>query len=157
MSTLQTRNDSFQHGDLAALLCIESPGIQQTITDQITQLGFAIHSAFTAEEAISKLSSHTYNVVIIEENLEGTDAQTHPVLAELATMRLDTRRGFYVVLIGPGMETQSDTQAFGLSVDLTLNLLDMSDLKQLVGRGIVEQEEFYAAFKAVKKDVQRIG
>jgi hypothetical protein len=157
MSTLQTRNDSFEHGDLVALLCIGSPELQELAIDQITQLGFAIHTAFTAEEANSKLTTHPYNIVAIEENLEGTDAQTHPILAELAALRLDARRDLFVVLIGPGMETQSDSQAFGLSVDLTINLADAPNLKTLVGRGIVAQEEFYAAFNAVKKDVQRAG
>lgn len=157
MSTLQTRNDSFEHGDLVALLCIGSPELQEIVLDQITQLGFAIHTSFSAEDAISKLSSHPYNVVVIEENLEGTDAPTHPILAELATIRLDVRRDLFVVLVGPGMETQSGTQAFALSVDLTVNLQDAPNLKPLVGRGIVDQEEFYTAYKAVKKDVQRAG
>lgn len=157
MSTLQTRNDSFEHGDLVALLCIGSPELQEIAIDQISQLGFALHTAFTAEEANAKLAAHPYNLVVIEENLEGTDALTHPILAELATFRLDVRRDLFVVMIGPGMETQSDSQAFALSVDLTLNLQDASKLKPLAGRGIVEQEEFYAAYKAVKKDVMRAG
>ena len=157
MSTLQTRNDSFEHGDLVALLCIGSPELQEIAIDQITQLGFAIHTATNAEYAISKISSQPYNIVAIEENLEGTDAATHPILAELATIRLDVRRDLFVVLIGPGMETQSENQAFALSVDLTVNLQDTPNLKTLVGRGIVAQEEFYAAYKAVKKDVQRTG
>ena len=157
MCTLQTRNDPFEHGDLVALLCIGSPELQEIVIDQITQLGFGIHTAFTAEDAVSQLATHPYNLVVIEENLEGTDAQTHPVLAELATIRLDVRRDLFVALIGPGMETQSDSQAFALSVDLTAHRHSSPNLKTLVGRGIVEQEEFYAAYKAVKKDVQRAG
>lgn len=157
MSTLQTRNDSFEHGDLAALLCIGSPELQEIAVDQLTQLGFGIRTAFTAEEAIFKLCSHPYNVVVIEENIDGTDAQTHPVLAELASIRLETRREMFVVLIGPDLETQSETQSFALSIDLAVNLRDATNLKALLGRGIVEQEEFYASYNAIKKDVRKEG
>lgn len=157
MSQLQPRNDPFEHGDLLALLCIGDPELQEAAIGQISQLGFALHTAFTAEEAISKLAFHPYTLAVIEANLEGTDAETHPVLAHLATLRLDRRRDLFVVLAGPDLETHSGTQAFGLSVDLTVNTRDAGKLKTVVGKAIVEQEEFHAAYKTVKKDIQRAG
>jgi len=157
MNPLQTRNDPLEHGDLAALLCIGSPQLQEVVISQLTGLGFGIHTATSSEEAIPKLHAHPYNIVAIEEELDGTDAQTHPLLAELASMRLDLRREMFVVLLGPDLVTQSEIQAFALSIDLAVNLQDAANLKTIVGRAIVGHEEFYAAYNAVKKDVRREG
>lgn len=157
MSILQTRTDSLEHGDLAALVCIDSPDLQEIVIDQLSQLGFGIHTASTAEEAIPMVYAHSYNIVATSEDFGGADVQTHPLLAELSGIPLDLRQSMFVCLIGPNMVTESEMQAFTLSIDLTVLLEDVPNLKTIVGRAVVRQEEFYKAYNAVKKRVRSEG
>ncbi len=158
MSTLQTRNDSFEHGDLAALLCVDDPELQSLVIDQLSQLGFAFHTALFPEEVAVRLRARTYDLVVVSENFAGSaDAEANPVLHELAQLPLDQRRVSYVILIGPTMESRSDMQAFVHNVDLTLRLDEAPNLKAVAGRGIVRQEEFYSAFKGVSQALRSGG
>ncbi len=149
MSTLQIRNDAFEHGDLAALLCIDDPQLQAVVIDELAQLGFAFHTAFFPEEVSVRLRARTYEVIVVSENFAGAQFDANPVLHELAHLPLDQRRGSYVILIGDSLESRSDMQAFIHGVDLVLRTDEISNLKATVGRGIVRQEEFYSAFKGV--------
>ena len=157
MSTLQTRNDSFEHGDLAALLCIDDPQLQQTAIDELSQLGFAFHTALYPEEVAVRLRARSYEIVVVSENFGGADAESNSALHELSLLPLDQRRISYVILIGSTMESRSEMQAFVHSVDLTLNLADAMNpggLKAHAGRGIVRQEEFYSALKGVMQMIR---
>ena len=156
MSTLQTRNDAFEHGDLAALLCVDDPHLQSCVIDGLSQLGFAFHTALYPEEISVRLRSRTYELVMVSENFAGSELQANPALHEVAQLALAQRRDSFVILIGPSMESRSDMQAFLHGVDLTLREDELPNLKAIVGRAIVRQEEFYSAFKGVMQ-AQRSG
>lgn len=149
-SDLQTRNDPLEHGDLAALLCLDDPEMQAVAIDQLSQLGFAIHTGLYVEEIAIRLRSRTYEVIVVGENFAGSDADTNPALNEIARLSLQQRRGSFVILLGPTMESRSEMQAFVYSVDLTLRSDEAQNLKTIAGRGIVRQEEFYSAFNGVR-------
>jgi hypothetical protein len=156
MSTLQTRNDAFEHGDLAALLCVDDPHLQSSVIDELSQLGFAFHTALYPEEVAVRLRSRSYELVVVSERFGGSELDSNPVLHELTLVPLAQRRDSVVVLVGPGMESRSDMQAFIHGVDLTLREDELSNFKAIVGRAIIRQEEFYSAFKGVMQ-AQRGG
>ncbi len=154
MSTLETRNDPFEHGDLSALVCVDEPALQAIVIDQLTQLGFGIHTGLYPEEVAVRLRARTYEIVVVAENFAGGDLETNPALHELGSLSLDQRRASYVILIGPSMESRSEIQAFMCSVDLTLRVEDAENLRVIAGGGIVRHEESYATFHAVRKSVR---
>ncbi len=150
---LQTRHDPVEHGDLSALLCLDDAATQASVIDQLSQLGFAIHTAVHPEEAPALLTAHPYEIIVIGEHFGGADAGSNSVLSELGRLPLDQRRRSYAVLLGPGMESRSEMLAFLHSVDLTLHLDELPDFKTIVGKGIVRQESYYESFLAVRKSV----
>ncbi len=156
MSTPESRNDAIEHGDLAALVCIDDPILQAVIIEQLTQLGFGVHTALFAEEASVKLTSRSYDVVVVDENFAGSDVETNPALTEIANIPLSQRRSTYAILIGPGMVSRSEMQAFKHSVDLVLKEDEAPNLKTIAGRGIVRQEEFYATFTNVLRAIRAL-
>ena len=89
--------------------------------------------------------------------LGGGDAETHPVLAQLASIPLDMRRSLFVILVGPELTSFSKMEAFALSVDLVIRPQDISNLKAIVGQGLAAQEAFYASFHAVARQVREEG
>ena len=149
--------NAFQNNTFTALLCVTPPELQETCGSQLAQLGFETHASTNPEDAISQLYSRTHDVVVVAEKFGGADLETHPILAELALVALDVRRAMYVVLIGPSCVTQSEMQAFCLSVDLVINLSEVFNLKMLVGKGIARHEEFYAAFQAETLSLHKEG
>ena len=151
METLQTRNDLIEHGDLACLVGVDVPGTQAAVIEQFTQLGFGIHTALSPEEFSTKFHSNPYDVIVISERLGGCDVDTNPALGEIVALAPVQRRELFVVLIGANLTSRSEMQAFTHSVDLTVNEDDAHELKTIAGRGILKQEEFYAAFNSVLK------
>lgn len=152
-----TRTNTFQNSAFTALLCVDSDELRQIITEQLTPLGFEIHAVTSAEEAGSQWYSHFYDVMVISETFGGGDAETHPVLAELAGVPLDFRRAIFVVLIGNLRTTRSEMEAFVYSVDLVVSMQDAPNLKALVGQGLTRQGELYADFHAISKRIQGEG
>ena len=150
-------NDPLSTSNFVALLCIDSQELLETATSQLTSLGFEVHTVAAAEEAISHLYSHSYNVVMISEDFEGGDAETNPVLSELAVMPLDVRRSMFVILVSPSRVALSPMEAFALSVDLVIRPQDVANLKALVGQGLARHEALYAAFHAASKRFQQEG
>ena len=151
------RNDPSASRDFTALLCLDSQEQLETGTVQLSSLGFEVHTVSTPEQALAHLYSHSYDVMLISDDFGGGDAETHPVLAELATLPLDLRRSMFVILIGPNLTSHSKVQAFALSVDLVIRPQDVMNLKALVGQGLAQHEEFYAAFHAVTRLINKEG
>ncbi len=148
---LISRNDPLEHGDLAALICLNRPEIQAIVIEQLSLLGFNIHTALNQEEMELRLHEHIYEIVAVETTFAGGNVESNIALDALALLPLDQRRHCYVILIGPEMEDRSEMQAFRYGVDLTLREETLDQLKTIAGRGIVKQESLYAAFHAVRK------
>jgi len=148
---LQSRIDPLEHGDVAALVCLDDPGLQEFVIDQLGQLHFGIQTANTPDEVAYRLHGRTFEVVVTSEHFANGNMEAHTILDALAKLPLAERRSAFVVMIGENLQSRSSIDAFVYSVDLTLNTIDLLDFKNVVGRGIVQQEEFYAPYKAVYK------
>ena len=143
---IQTRHDLFEPGDLTALVCVDDPQVQRATVDQVSALNYKIHTGLFTEDISLKLKAHTYDMVVIYENFNDTVAEGNPVLAETTRIPALQRRHQYVVLIGPGMITNDDMQAFQYSVDLAFGISDLSNLAPVLRRGIARYKEFYRLF-----------
>ena len=151
------RTDSSSPREYTALLCLDAQELLDTASSQLTPPGSEAHTASTPEQALSQLYSHSYDVLVLSEHFGGGDAQAHPVLSQLAALPLNMRRKLYVILVGPSLTPCSQAQAFALSVDLVLRPQDLSNLKAFVGQGLRAHEEFYSAFNAVDRLLQKDG
>jgi hypothetical protein len=140
----QSRYDVFEEGDQTALICVDDPEIQQAAVEQITTLGYKIHTGLFPEDVALKLRTHNYNLVVVYENFNGWDLETNQILKEVVNSPPEQRRQQFVVLFGPNMVTSDDMQTFIYSVDLTFSLSDLSNLKTVVRRAAARNKEFYA-------------
>lgn len=154
---MNPRKDSSASRNFTALLCIDSQELAEAATEQLAPLGFEVHTVSTAEQSVTSLYSHTYDVLVISDDFDGGDLDAHPVLNELSLLPLDVRRSIFVVLVGPNLTSFSKMQAFALSVDLVIRPQDVPNLKALVGQGLAAHEEFYATFHAVTEFIRKEG
>ena len=133
---IQNRLDLFEPGDPTALVCLDVPEVQRIVVDQLTALGYKIHTGLFVEDILLKLRAHVYDVVVVSEHFSATDLETNPILAEATEARSEQRRRQFITLIGSSFVTDDDIQAFLHSVDLVLGLADVVNLRPVLRRGV---------------------
>ena len=138
--------DSFEPGDLTALVCIDAPKTQEVVVEELSMLNYKLHIGLFSEDISLKLKTHTYNVVVIYENFGGSSVKSNPVVAECVLIPSMERRKQFILMIGPGMITNDNMQAFKFSVDMVCNDGDSNNLIPLLNRGLLKHEEMYRSF-----------
>lgn len=128
----------------AALLCVNGAEIETALAGQIANLGFELHSVSSQEEALQRLKSYPYAVVVVHENFNGDFSQPGPLLSEIAKLPSTPRRSLHLVLVGPGLGNGHPGQAFQFSADLVIDAGACSGFEALLQRSLHEQKAFYA-------------
>ena len=147
----QNRLDLFEPGDQTALVCLDVPEVQRIVVDQLTALGYKIHTGFFVEDILLKLRTHIYDVVIVAEHFNASDLETNPILAEAVHTPAEQRRRQFVAVVGSSFVTNDEMEAFRHSVDLVVGLVDVVNLRPVLRRGLRRAQEFYAPFHEAEK------
>ena len=143
--------DSFEPGDRTALICVDDSDLRQLLFEELALLNYKLHTGLFAEDIALKLSSQTYNIILINENFAGHTLQSNPILEECAHLTSHDRRKQFILLIGPSLNTNDNVQAFKFSVDMVCNDSDLPNLLPLLNRGLLRHEEKYRAFNDCMK------
>ncbi len=151
---ITNRLDVFEPGDQTALVSIDVPEAQRLVVEQLGALGYKLHTGFFAEDILLKLRTHIYDVVLISQHFNGTDVETNPILAEVTRFSPQQRRQQVVVLIGSGMNTDDESEAFEHSVDLVVNLSDIVNLRPVLRRAVQRKLDFYTPFQDALRAVE---
>ena len=138
------RFDFFEPEDLTALVCLDVPQMQRLVIDQLSGLGYKIHTGMFLEDSILKIRAHEYDVIVVSEHFNGSQLENHPILEEVNRIPLVQRRRQCIVLIGASLTTNDELQAFGCSVDIVISLADLGNLKPVLRRGVNRAAAFYA-------------
>ena len=137
------RIDLFEPGDKTALICVDVPEVQRLVVENLTEIDYKIHTGLFLEDILLKLQTHTYDVVVVAEHFNASNTETNPILDSIRNTPASQRRGQMVVLVGSGVHTDSEMDAWALSVDLVLNLADVPNLKHVVRRAVTRRNSFY--------------
>ena len=147
----QNRLDLFEPGDQTALVCLDVPEVQRIVVDQLTALGYKIHTGLFTEDILLKLRTHIYDVVVVAEHFNASDIETNPILAEAVHTPAEQRRRQFIAVIGSSFVTNDEMEAFQHSVDLVVGLVDVVNLRPVLRRGLRRTQEFYAPFHEAAK------
>jgi hypothetical protein len=147
----QNRLDLFAPGDLTALVCLDVPEVQRIVVDQLTALGYKIHTGLFVEDVQLKLRAHIYDVVVISEHFNAGNAQTNPILQVAVNAPQEQRRRQFIVVVGSSFVTGDEMQSFENNVDLVVGLADVVNLRPVLRRGLLRNQEFYAPFQEALK------
>ena len=148
---IQNRFDLFEPGDTTALVCVDVPEMQRVVVDQLTSLGYKIHTGLFIEDILLKLRAHVYDVVIISEHFNANDIESNPIIAEAVAAPVAQRRQQCLVVIGSSLITNDELQAFQHSVDLVVGLADVVNLRPVLRRAVNRIQEFYAPLHDAEK------
>jgi hypothetical protein len=142
----QEKLEFFEVGDKTSLICAD-PDTAETVKATLRELGFKYHVAETPEIAVERMRYTNYNCIIVHENFAGSSLRSNAVLNYLSPLPMAQRRYSFVCLVGPSLKTLDAMQAFGHSVHLTLNPMDLPNLGPILKKGLAEFESLYRAYK----------
>ena len=148
---LEPDNSFFDVGDKTALVCIDHQQYQKMIVPQLIDLGYKVHLGLFAEDVLLKLSTYSYDVVIIYENFKGSSLGENPILQAMVKRVDALRREHFVVLLSHRFTTNDAMSAFVQSVDQIINISDIANFKPVLRRGVAQHHELYAPFHETLK------
>ena len=146
MSTQDIRMDFFEIGDKTSLICAE-PETTQQVKATLRELGFKFHTADSADLAIERIRYTPYDCIVIHENFAGSSLRTNAVLNYLAPLPMAQRRFSFICLIGPSFKTLDALQAFGASVHLVMDPVDLPNFTAILRKGLAEFQLLYSVYK----------
>jgi hypothetical protein len=149
MSALQpnvARFDVFQPGDKTTLICMDVPEMERIVVEQMTDLGYKVHTGISVEDIVFKMRAHPYEVIVIAENFGACEVWNNPLLGETIAAPASQRMQQLVVLVGASMKTADEAQAFQCSVDVVVGLGDIMNLRPVLRRAVQRSTEFYSRY-----------
>ena len=124
------------------------------IVPQLTDLGYKMHLGLFEDDVLLKLTTYSYNVVVVYEKFKGASAGENPILRRDGAKASPLRREHFVVLLTEQMPTNDAMSAFVQSVDLILNVNDIANFKPVLRRGVAQHHDLYLPFHEAMRIVQ---
>ncbi len=141
-----SRFDIFEPGDKTALVCMDVPEMERLVCEQLSGIQYKIHTGISVEDLLFKMRAHTYDVIVIAENFGASTIADNPLLLETINTPASQRHQQIVVLIGASLRTSDEMQAFQHSVDIVVGLADITNLRPVIRRAALRQQEFYGRY-----------
>lgn len=141
----------FDLGDKTALVCVDHAQYQKTIVPQLIDLNYKVHLGLFPEDVLLKLSTYSYNVVVIYENFKGSNLENNPILCEMVRRPGASRREHFVILLSQRFTTNDAVTAFAQSVDQIVNVADIANFKPVVRRGVAQHHDLYLPLQETLK------
>jgi hypothetical protein len=137
------RIDLFEPGDKTSLVCLDVPEMQRLVVENLSELQYKIHTGLFVEDILLKLHTHVYDVVIFSEHFNGADLRNNQILQATLEISPNQRRQQTIIMAGSSVHTDSEMEAWQYSVDLTVNLADVPNLKHVIRRAVQRTRAFY--------------
>ena len=132
-----------------ALVCEDAPERQAVIKAALEQVGFTMHAAKNADEAVERMRRDAYELVILDEQFQGTTYLDNAVLAVVRAMPMSARRYMFVALLGREYKTFDNMMAFARSVNVVVNPNDLQHLPAVLVKAMNDNNQFYRVFREV--------
>ena len=118
-------------------------------------MGYHITEVESAWDAMKYMRFRVFDLVVLDEDFEGSGPESNHVLQYLGHQPMNTRRNIFVVLLGNDFKTADNMTAFNRSVNLVVNLRNIDELEKVLKRSLIENEEFYRVLKGTLRKVGR--
>jgi len=143
--------EAFQQQHIA-LVCEDEPERQAVIKTALEQIGFTMYAAKDADDAVERLRREAAELVIVDEQYQGSSPLDNQVLAAIRSTQMSLRRYMFVVLLTRASATFDNMMAFARSVNAVVNLNDLPHLPAILKRGMADNAEFYRVYRDVLRE-----
>ena len=147
-----TGHEAFEENQRLALVCHDAAEAQAAIKTALQELGFKVHAAGSATDAIERMRKTSYEVIVLDEEFQGATPLDNPVLQAIQSMSTTTRRYIFVALLGKQFKTLENMTAFAKSANVVVNANDIPQIKGVLRQGLSDNEAFYRVFREVLRE-----
>ena len=123
---------------LTALVVIVAEQAKTMVEKGLIEMGYAVDTALSMEQAIQKLQTVQYNVIIC-----GTDITLRDLHQYICRLSSPRRRKIYYALVGPRLHTLYNLEALALSANLVINDQDLQELESILRKGLSDYEHLF--------------
>jgi CheY-like chemotaxis protein len=148
-------HETYEEGARLSLVCVDVADRQAAVKSVLQDLGYTVQIAGSAPDAIERMRKSTYEVIVLDEEFRGSTEHDNAVLAAVHAMPMSIRRYVFVALLGRRLRTLDNLTAFARSVNLVVNVSDLSQLKAILARGIADNDRFYRVYREVLRETGR--
>lgn len=130
-----------------ALLCESDPMITKAITSVLDVLEYHITEVKNSREALKTMRYHSYDLIVVNEYFDAKNPDANGVLIYLERLHMSVRRNIFVTLITRRFRTMDNMAAFQKSVNMIVNVDNITDFDKILRRGMADFGIFYQAYK----------
>ena len=142
-----------EEGARSALVCVDEPGRLKAVKEALEELNYYSSVASSVKEALSKLRYNQYDLVMLDEEFCGENAENNTILRYLQPMPMSTRRNIFLMLISSQVSTLDNLMAFSKSVNAMINASDIQKVKLVLERAIADHRRFYKVYWDLTKSI----
>ena len=142
-----------EEGARSALVCVDEPGRLKAVKEALEELNYYSSMASSVKEALSKLRYNQYDLVMLDEEFCGENAENNTILRYLQPMPMSTRRNIFLMLISSQVSTLDNLMAFSKSVNAMINASDIQKVKLVLERAIADHRRFYKVYQDLTKSI----
>ena len=135
-----------EEGARSALVCVDEPGRLKAVREALEDLNYYSSMASSVKEALSKLRYNQYDLVMLDEEFCGENAENNTILRYLQPMPMSTRRNLFLMLISSQFKTLDNLMAFAKSVNAVINVNDIQRVKLVLERAMADHRRFYKVY-----------
>lgn len=135
-----------EEGAKTAILCMTREELRSEIRAALETAGYHILETDNARDTLRQMRFHEFDLVVLDELFGTRDPEMNHVLKYVSQLTMDSRRGMFVILVSDRFMTGDNMQAFHQSVNLIVNVQDISQFTLIMKRGLGEHEAFYRVY-----------
>jgi len=125
------------------LLCVEDPGMRETLRIALEPSRYEIFSSDYAPEAIEILHESRAEVIVLSPTFDADHQGGSAMMQYVNSLTPQIRRRTYVVLISAQLRTLDTYLAFANGVNLTVHPEDLSTFQSVFERSTRDFNELY--------------
>ncbi|MGA6926592.1 MAG: hypothetical protein WBY88_12965, partial [Desulfosarcina sp.] len=130
-----------------ALLCESDPMLKKAITPVLDVLEYHVTEAKNSREALKTMRYHSYDLLVVNEYFDAKNPDANGVLIYLERLNMAVRRNLFVAMITRRFRTMDNMTAFQKSVNMVVNVDNISDFDKILRRGMADFGIFYQVYK----------
>ncbi|MBN1665034.1 MAG: hypothetical protein JW943_15660 [Deltaproteobacteria bacterium] len=139
-----------------AIICEADDAVRESVANTMKVMEYKVTETSSVTDALMNMRYHTYDLIVINENIDSADPNSESVLLHLQGLPMSVRRPMFVVLVSEKFRTMDNMAAFNKSVNMIINTQNMDNFESIVGRGMSLRDIFYGVFNEAKKKTGRI-
>jgi hypothetical protein len=142
-----TPEDFFYEEGIRLALILESDEERlRVIENETKKIGFKPICPSSFKEALFRLRSHQFELVIISDGFDGVSLSRSSVVEYLNSLPMRSRRRMVVAYTADAFKTGDAMDAYSLSADLVVKKNDLERLGDILSHCLAEKNRNYAAF-----------